>query len=305
MTAHAGNITPAIAGDLQGVSAEPLDRWHDAAGEHWAAEWGVPAVYLFRRVCSTNNVARALAASGAPHGSVVIAEEQLRGRGQHGRPWISAAGMGLWMTLLFRPTSAEWQVSLAPVIAGLAAARALDAYSDVLLEVKWPNDLLLNHRKVGGILCEGVWQGAGIKEAFVGIGLNLHHDREDFPPELQEKATSMKRETGRTPHTPELAGHAVRALIAALGVPRLTLRPEWIAEMQKRDSLRGRRVIAQPAGNASAVVGIGAGIAQDGALIVCLPTGRHVRMASGSVRLAPAAAQPPSAPAARSPSFTS
>lgn len=291
-----------VASGGDALHAEPLQCWQGAPAEQWAARWGVPAVRLFRSVCSTNNVARALAADGAAHATVVIAEEQLRGRGQRGREWSSAAGLGLWMTLILRPPSADWQVAPLPILAGLAAARALGKSGGVPVAVKWPNDLLLNGRKVGGVLCEGSWHGARLKEAVVGIGLNLHHTEAQFPPELRQTATSLQQASGAAPATGRVAGRIVRGLVAALSVPRLSLAGGWMREMQHRDFLRGRHVVVHPVGaGAAATHGIAAGVTAEGALIIHDRTGRRVLVESGTVRLAvgteaeelpPAAARP-------------
>lgn len=120
------------------------------------------------------------------HGMVVVADRQTAGRGRLGRTWFSAPGLGLWFT-----------VALKDITKGLTFAAALavrDAVADrCALTIKWPNDLLYNGKKVCGILVEHR-QGM----TAVGIGLNVHHSRDDFPPELREKAGSLQSEVGGT-----------------------------------------------------------------------------------------------------------
>ncbi|MDQ3557192.1 MAG: biotin--[acetyl-CoA-carboxylase] ligase family protein, partial [Gemmatimonadota bacterium] len=119
-----------------------------------ARAWGVPSVWRFRSVGSTNDVARALGDAGAEAGTTVVAEEQLRGRGRSGDPWVSAAGLGAWLSVLLRPAPGI-DSTLLPLHIGLAAAGALDVWLPPPgAGIRWPNDLLWQGRKLAGVLCE-------------------------------------------------------------------------------------------------------------------------------------------------------
>src|SRR3954453_20018300 len=127
-----------------------------------------------------------LAERGAEAGSMVVATEQLQGRGSRGRPWHSPPG-GLWLSALYRPPSTGG-LELLSVRVGLAVARALDPHMPTPVRLKWPNDLMLDGRKLGGILCEARWQGGALGWIAVGLGINV---RNPVPDELRDSAVSL------------------------------------------------------------------------------------------------------------------
>ena len=151
----------------------------------------------FSRVTnSTNTDALEAARAGAPHGSVYFADEQLAGRGRGDHGWQSAAGEGLYVSVLLRPQFPAVRLPLLPLAAGLAAADAIRAVAGLTVDLRWPNDLLVGTRKAGGILVEA--RPAARKEsgtvAVVGIGVNVH--QHDFAPGLATPATSLDLEAG-------------------------------------------------------------------------------------------------------------
>lgn len=152
------------------------------------------AVHRLERVSSTNDAARALALAGAVHGTAVLAREQTRGRGTKGRAWHSPAGLGLYASFVVRGAAGGPPPSphLLPLTAGLAAADAISALTSVHVSLKWPNDLVLGGRKLGGILSEAVSGGPGGDFAVVGVGLNAGHSAADFPADLRDAATSLR-----------------------------------------------------------------------------------------------------------------
>lgn len=174
--------------------------------------FGTP-VHRFESVPSTNDAARALALGGAAHGTAVLAREQTRGRGTKGRSWHSPAGLGLYVSFVVRGPGDGPVPSphLLPLVAGLAAADALAAEAGVEARLKWPNDLVRDGRKLGGILAEAVTGGPGGGFAVVGIGLNVGHGPEDFPPELRAAAASV-RMAGGAATVEALFGGLCRAL---------------------------------------------------------------------------------------------
>ncbi len=133
---------------------------------------------------STNDEARRLAAAGAPAGTVVVAERQTAGRGRQGRRWVSAAGLGVWMTVLLRPGRDAEAAALAPVAAAVAVCRALRRLGAVEAGIKWPNDLLCRGRKIAGILCESASSGGAVDWLLVGIGINVLHGPDALPSDL-------------------------------------------------------------------------------------------------------------------------
>jgi BirA family biotin operon repressor/biotin-[acetyl-CoA-carboxylase] ligase len=152
-------------------------------------------VYHFFKTDSTNRVAMELGYADEPEGAVVLAEEQTGGRGRAGRSWHSERGAGLYVTLLLRPKLSPVQAPLLTMLAGLSAHTAVLAQTGLAAELKWPNDLLLNGKKLGGILTEMYAEPNAVRFVIVGIGINV--SQEKFPGEIAATATSLRKETGR------------------------------------------------------------------------------------------------------------
>ncbi|HET7322397.1 MAG TPA: biotin--[acetyl-CoA-carboxylase] ligase [Longimicrobiaceae bacterium] len=264
------------------VTEAPLGRWEGEDAVGLARRWGSAGVHLFSSVGSTNDLARRLAAEGAPSGTVVLAEEQLAGRGQAGRAWSSPPGLGLWTSLVVRPSSIP-DPAVLPLLVGLEAAAVLDPFAAPdAVAVKWPNDLYLRGRKLGGILCEGAWEGDRPSHFVVGLGLNVLHAPADFPPRIAARATSLRGEAGD--------GMVDRLAVASAVIPALLRRlsGEVVlteadrAALAARDLLLGREVeVTEPATGAFLARGVAGGVSAEGALVV---EGRPFR--SGTVRLA-------------------
>jgi BirA family biotin operon repressor/biotin-[acetyl-CoA-carboxylase] ligase len=143
---------------------------------------------------STQDVARKEAEDGAPDGTVVLAEEQTKGRGRFDRVWVSPAGKNLYLTVIMRPPLDRLR-SLS-IVAPLAVALAIEDSTGLTPRIKWPNDVLVNDRKLSGILVESEIAGESVKYALVGAGINVNFDIEQSP-EIAAIATSLKRELGR------------------------------------------------------------------------------------------------------------
>jgi len=152
---------------------------------------------LLDEVDSTQNVARRLAEEGAPQGTLVIAERQTQGRGRLGRNWLSPAGKGIWMSLLLRP---QVPLPLTPqltLLAAVALSRAIAQAVPLPIGIKWPNDLLVNGKKISGILLESAAEDERLKFVVVGLGISANLDAEDYPEELRDKAASLKMLSGQ------------------------------------------------------------------------------------------------------------
>jgi len=151
-------------------------------------------VVSFPSVVSTMDAARAEAAAGACEGTLVIAEEQTRGRGRLGRQWLSPPGSNIYASLLLRPVAAEG-VALS-MIAPLAVCEAIEAVCGLACAIKWPNDVLISGRKVSGLLIEVEFAAGRIDYALVGAGINVNFDPSPFA-EIRDTATSLARELGQ------------------------------------------------------------------------------------------------------------
>ena len=152
-------------------------------------------LYVYQELASTNSEALALANAGAPHGTVVVAESQSAGKGRQTRSWYSPPGANIYCSIIIRgmgPKQAltEW-LSWVPLTSALAVAEAVQSTASISLDLKWPNDLLLRERKVGGILCESSHILAEAPIVIIGIGLNVNLPQELFPDDLRQTAASL------------------------------------------------------------------------------------------------------------------
>ena len=157
-------------------------------------EIGRRIVHFFR-VESTNNVAAEMAAKGETHGTVVVAEEQTAGRGRLGRNWYSEKTSGIYVSVILRPPLAPAAAPALTLVAGLAAQQALSSVTSLPVDIRWPNDILLGGKKLGGILTEMSAEMDRLHSVVIGIGLNVNHRA--MPAELKDVATSLRIEGGR------------------------------------------------------------------------------------------------------------
>jgi BirA family biotin operon repressor/biotin-[acetyl-CoA-carboxylase] ligase len=147
-------------------------------------------IFRVKSCPSTNDLAKELALSGEEEGTVVISDEQTKGRGMKGRKWHSARKKGIYLSVILRPPHSN--ISLLPLVAGLAVTDAVFNSVGLRVKLRWPNDLIWGKKKLGGILCEGGFSGDRINYAILGIGLNINHGRDDFPEEIRHQATSLE-----------------------------------------------------------------------------------------------------------------
>lgn len=231
---------------------------------------GSPHVH-HRVTDSTNARARELAAAGAPHGTLVTADEQTAGRGRQGRTWTAAPGDALLMSILVRDLAPAGVLPLAAAVAVCDACEAL--VRNARAEIKWPNDVWLGERrqKVAGILLEGRPQEGW---AVIGIGLNVA--TRAFPAELSETATSLALSGATAELRP---ADALAALLPALD--RWVEAPvaEVLGAWRERDALGGERV------RWGAGEGVAKGISDSGALVVETDAGERVELDAGEVHL--------------------
>jgi BirA family biotin operon repressor/biotin-[acetyl-CoA-carboxylase] ligase len=152
-------------------------------------------IYHFFKTDSTNQVALELGHAGEPEGAVIIAEEQTAGRGRGGHSWHSERAEGIYVSILLRPCLAPVQAPLLTMMAGLSARVAVQAATGLTVDLKWPNDLMIQGKKVGGILTEMHAEPSQVRFVIVGIGINVNQQK--FPADLAGASTSLRMETGR------------------------------------------------------------------------------------------------------------
>lgn len=152
-------------------------------------------IRVFQETTSTNDVVERLAIDGVAEGIVVFAEKQTAGRGRLGRSWVSPPGCGLWLSILLRPKLNPLATTQLTVASAVAVARAIQSHTQLKPQIKWPNDILLNGKKVCGILTELSAELDRVRHVTLGIGLDVNQSREDLPPELRSIATSLQIES--------------------------------------------------------------------------------------------------------------
>jgi BirA family biotin operon repressor/biotin-[acetyl-CoA-carboxylase] ligase len=241
------------------------------------------SVLFSRKVDSTNDWAKKLATYGAYEGTVVIAETQTRGRGRLGREWISPTG-GLWFSLILRPKLRPAESIKLTFVAGLAVAKVLREMFGLKAETKWPNDVLVNGRKICGILTEMNTTGETVNLVVVGIGINANFDVEKaFPDSLKKVATSIKNELGRKVQLHML----FRVLLEHLENLYELLTKEGFSpvlrEWKDYADFLGRQVIIISL--TEKIHGLALDVDNDGALIIRLADGSVRRVFVGDVSL--------------------
>ncbi|MCC7364991.1 MAG: biotin--[acetyl-CoA-carboxylase] ligase [Dehalococcoidia bacterium] len=236
--------------------------------------------FVYRPVVeSTMELARREAAEGAPHGTLVLAEEQTAGRGRRGRAFHSPAGENLYFTLVLRLPFERQRVL--PVALPLAVCRAIEA-AGVDARIKWPNDIWSGERKLCGMLIDAETADGGAI-AYPGIGINVNGDPTGNP-ELRDIATSIARELGAPVKREELLADICNELEAALGMDEAAL----VAAYRPLNLLLGRAVTVTPAGAGDPYPATAREIAPDGSLIVELPGGGTELLTAAEVSIRPA-----------------
>jgi BirA family biotin operon repressor/biotin-[acetyl-CoA-carboxylase] ligase len=252
---------------------------------------------IVERVPTTMARAAELAAAGAPAGAIVVAEEQTEGRGRLGRSWVAPPGTGLLVSVLLRPplrAADLWQVT------SLAGVALVDAIGDVAKDrpvqprigLKWPNDLLLDGRKAAGLLAEAGTVGGRLAWVALGMGVNVSHSREDFPPEVADRSTSVALATGAPVDRAELLGawgrrfeEGYRRLLAGEGPALLAAYRDRLETLGQQ--VRADRLAGEP------LVGTAVELTDGGRLVILTASGARVEVATADVQhLRPLPAHP-------------
>jgi BirA family transcriptional regulator, biotin operon repressor / biotin---[acetyl-CoA-carboxylase] ligase len=234
------------------------------------------------QVDSTNALATELAFQGAPEGTLVVADQQMGGRGRRGRSWFSPPGKGVWMSLILRPSLSTAYASQLTLVAAIALSRALTALTGKQAGIKWPNDILFGDKKCCGILTEMHADHDRIHHIVLGIGINVNMEEQEFPEELRSIASSLRIVKGE----PLVRSQVIQTVLAQLeplyeqyvkAGGFSTLREEW-----KRESLTlGKKIRAVvPRGE---IEGIAVDIDEAGALCVRTADGDIQRIYSAEI----------------------
>lgn len=243
-------------------------------------EWAGGRTVYFDATDSTNVQAKRLAEAHAPHGTLVVSDRQDGGKGRRGRSWASPSGVGIWMSLILRPEIAPSSASMLTLAAALAVREGIREETGLSSLIKWPNDLVLNGKKICGILTEMSTELMEIQYVITGIGINVN--QREFPSEIRDTATSLSLEAGRCFRRSSLIAAILKAFekdyAAFLKTGDLSL---LLEEYNACLVNRGKEVcILDPSGEYRAVA---EGIDESGSLLVTLPDGTRREIISGEV----------------------
>ncbi len=239
--------------------------------------WLGKRILFFKELPSTQDIAHRLLRYGELSGTVVWADRQSSGRGRLGRSWFSPPHRGLYFSFLLKDIPEE-DLPRYGLATALGVARALESLVGVPVHLKWPNDILLQGRKLVGILVE-----AGAGGAVIGIGINVSHRRQELPEEIRKKATSILEATGLKPSRARLLRHILEALEPLYeGLPHERW-SEILTEWRKRDITYGARVILVSGGQRHK--GVALGPDEEGFLVFKEPLGKLRRLHSGEILL--------------------
>ncbi len=238
------------------------------------------ALELYPEIDSTNTRAVAWARSGAPEGALVIAEEQTAGRGRLGRRWHAPPGSALLFSLALRPALAPSQAQRATMLCSSAAVEAIRITTGLAAQVKWPNDLLIGRRKVGGVLTELGLAGQELAFVVVGMGLNVNLDPAQIP-EALAPPTSLMAELGR----PVLRLPLLCTLLQGVEARYVALQEGWSPVEEWRGHLATLGQPVQVGTPEEVITGVAEDVDADGALLVRTPAGALRTIVVGDVTL--------------------
>ena len=247
--------------------------------------WAGRKLYCFDATGSTNNDAKRLAEEGEPHGTVVVADIQNAGKGRRGRQWQTLSGTALSFTMLLRPEFAPDKASMITLVMALSVAEAVEKTADAAATIKWPNDIVVNKKKICGMLTEMTMtpEMDEIQYVVVGAGINVNNGSpEEFQEEIRQTATSLKIETGRQINRAELLTEVLARFEENYAIFLETLDLSRLrAAYQKHLQGVGNEVrVLDPAGE---YTGISQGINDRGELIVVKENGERVQVYAGEV----------------------
>jgi BirA family biotin operon repressor/biotin-[acetyl-CoA-carboxylase] ligase len=237
----------ATAAPREMTGSPEIARYDDVSAANLERRLHIPRAAVYAETGSTMDIAHVLAAAGAPAGTVVLADRQTAGRGRSGRTWLSAAGAGIWLTLIERPDDGR-AIEVLALRVGLRTAGILDRYAGRPVGLKWPNDLYLDGRKLAGVLIEARWQDGAPTWVAIGLGVNLH-----APVSMTGAAAGLPAGTRRLDVLADLVPQ-LRAAAAA----RDSLTPAELAQFAERDIARGRFCRSPGTGRVEGVAATGA-----------------------------------------------
>jgi BirA family biotin operon repressor/biotin-[acetyl-CoA-carboxylase] ligase len=234
-------------------------------------------VIAYPRLTSTNDIAKHQAKKGAREGTVIVAEEQTAGRGRLKRAWLSPRG-SIALSVILHPTPTQLPYLI--MVASLAVVHCIEKVSGLKAQIKWPNDVLVNDKKVCGILIESDVRGSAVDYAVIGIGLNVNLKTADFP-EISSTATSLSHELGKELSRRDI----IRCLLVELEYLYLALSGGDSVFREWRDRLVTLGKEVELISGKTTYQGIAESVASDGSLFLRQPNGKLIKVVAGDVSL--------------------
>lgn len=255
---------------------------------HLTTRWLARELEVLEETDSTNRVVSERAASGAVHGSTVIAEEQTAGRGRHGRSFFSPARRNLYTSTLLRPADGRALAATSVLAAGVAVAEAVAAEVGDLarVSIKWPNDVQIDGLKTSGILMESIAGGTTSPAAVLGIGVNLNLERAELPDEFRARATSLAASCGRTIDRARFAARLYGTLETVLDLHASQGFEPIREQLQPFFRMDGETVRVTDLDGVLRTAGVVLGIGADGSLRIRSEDGGEERVLAGDVTIA-------------------
>lgn len=234
-------------------------------------------------VDSTNTYAMELAERGAANGTVVIAENQTKGKGRIGRTWVSPPGGNIYMSVILRPRIKLENATLLTIMSGIACCLAIRDVAGLATEVKWPNDIVISGKKLGGILTEVKSMAGKISFAIIGIGINVNVPLEGFPPDIRGIATSIRNETAKKHSEDDLIAGILRELDLWIAILEEKGGEPVLDEWRRLTTMLGRTVSVTLGRETFA--GTAEDLDEQGRLILRLPSGISRRINAGDLTI--------------------
>lgn len=228
-------------------------------------------IFFYETVGSTNTIAAELAEKGEEEGTVVIADCQNKGKGRLGRHWVSPPGVNIYISILLRPDIEPKDATLLTIMAAVGCTVALRRVTGLNVTIKWPNDLIVSNKKLGGILTEMRTTRKMIEYVITGIGINVNMDSDALPNAIKEVATSVKMEMDKLHSRTEIITEILNEINHWYKILKEKRRPELLSQWEQLTSTLGREV--KIILGKETLTGLAESIDNEGMLILRLPSG--------------------------------
>jgi BirA family biotin operon repressor/biotin-[acetyl-CoA-carboxylase] ligase len=245
--------------------------------------WNKENIYTYDQVDSTNIIGKKFAAEGKEEGTFIIAEEQTKGKGRMGRDWVSPYGKGIWLSFILRPEIIPLRASEITFVIAVGIMEGIKKHINKEVKIKWPNDILLDGKKIVGILTEISAEMERINYIVAGIGINANQDIEDFPEDIRVKATSLRLNTGKYINRNELLRELIEEMERIYFIYKNEGFKKILEFWKENNATLGRRVKAITFDGE--ITGVAERIDDEGYLIILDDQGNENKILAGDVSL--------------------